>query len=145
MTEQIISDNYHLIITNNETKETRICAMDIPFLAGSLWWLTEGNYGCDCNRRIEFYRVEFPKLIYDDYECTGGKFTIVAAILSNGSIMPIDEPYRNIEDFKYWLCINPEEENPIFQFTMTSIYYDTDSKCFLEDIYDEIGENNEVR
>ena len=49
---------YSIIIRENETGECRTKLMRcVEWDDDSLIWLTEGNYGCDCNRALEFCRA----------------------------------------------------------------------------------------
>jgi hypothetical protein len=48
---------YSVAIRKNETGEVRICEMEVPWGETSLFWWTEGNFGCDCNRELLFERA----------------------------------------------------------------------------------------
>jgi hypothetical protein len=50
--------SYKVCIVELATGETRIHDMgDIPWGEASVFWWTEGNFGCDCNREWEFARA----------------------------------------------------------------------------------------
>lgn len=49
---------YKICIIDTTTWEERVQDMrDIPWGDASVFWWTEGNYGCDCNRAWEFARA----------------------------------------------------------------------------------------
>ncbi len=50
--------SYKICIVDLATKETRIRLIDMEWQGSStIFWWTEGNYGCDCNREWEFARA----------------------------------------------------------------------------------------
>lgn len=58
------------------------------------FFLTEGNYGCDCNRCLEFYRAKgVPEEEICDTECLCGgiEYSILDITLSDGTIIQIDD------------------------------------------------------
>lgn len=78
------------------TGEERDCQLDIPWYnaGGSSWWWSEGNYGCDCNRCLEFERAGGNELIGEvgDYEdapcpCGHGGYLIVSITLPDGRVV----------------------------------------------------------
>jgi hypothetical protein len=80
---------YAIRIRNNETKEERVSAMNFPYDEDvSMFYLTEGNYACDCNRQLEFARSGSepePEGI-----CGESRFTIIEMILEDGTRIPVD-------------------------------------------------------
>ena len=84
---------YKVLIINNETKEERLRDMgDIAWLESSLFWWTEGNFGCDCNRRFEFMRAGNEEITDEiwDLPCTSGKFSVPYAILEDKTKIQIE-------------------------------------------------------
>ncbi|MDE2100575.1 MAG: hypothetical protein KGL39_25250 [Patescibacteria group bacterium] len=47
---------YIAIIRKNETGEIRRCSVDMEWEGQSMFWWTEGNFGCDCNRELMWLR-----------------------------------------------------------------------------------------
>jgi len=83
---------YHVLIRRNATGETRRVFMALPWYGdgGSLYWWTDGNFGCDCNRALTFYREdEAPE---DEIDCGDTRFTVLQAELPDGRIVQIDAP-----------------------------------------------------
>lgn len=87
-------NGYRILIRNNETKEERLSRpFEFEWDEGQLFYLTEGNYGCDCNREIEFERTGGrPDSEIDwDGPCSSGRFSIVKAVLDDGTSVPVDD------------------------------------------------------
>ena len=78
--------SYNVIMTDNESGETKSCRLDLPWEDGSAYWWREGNYSCDCNRVSVFY----PNLDEEPDECTESKFTVHFAVLDSGECIKID-------------------------------------------------------
>lgn len=90
MTVTVLS--YQIRIRKNETGEVRTSTRPFEWDDGSLWYVTEGNFGCDCNRERELLRAG--GVAEDDLpwpDCSTGRFTIIDALLPDGTVMPIDE------------------------------------------------------
>ena len=70
---------YSVLVIKNATKEERIVPIGdgIEWGDGSHHWLTEGNFGCDCNRAILFGD--------DNEECGESRYLIPCAILEDGT------------------------------------------------------------
>lgn len=55
---------------------------------GSLYWWTDGNMGCDCNRALSFWRAQHPEATLDeepDFACGEGAYRV--AIRANGVVL----------------------------------------------------------
>lgn len=68
--------NYKAHITKIETKETVSVDMEFPWEEGSMYWWTDGNFGCDCNRQIQFEHAkgkEYPEI---ECGCSEGRFSV---------------------------------------------------------------------
>jgi hypothetical protein len=61
--------SYTVAITDTTTGETRERTYDDlgEWDEGSEYWWTDGNFGCDCNRKLEFGRAD--GIDYDDGPC----------------------------------------------------------------------------
>ena len=84
-------------IVKNETGEA-VSYMDETLYNGLeslLWVWTDGNFSCDCNRRIFFQREKGEKYD-DDSECTDGEYSIRIINPKNGEVL-YDEIGRNEE------------------------------------------------
>ena len=82
------------LIKNNKTGAERIKSCDLDWFEGdegnSLFWWTEGNMGCDCNRALAFARAadeDEPK----NPSCGDTGFSIPWLELSDGRKILIDE------------------------------------------------------
>ena len=75
----------------NETGEIRIRDMNVDFHDYSLFWLTEGNFGCDCNRHLEFERAGNNEVFNDDRPCGSEKYSVLYAEFPDGTKMKIDD------------------------------------------------------
>lgn len=60
--------------------------MDLPWHEGSLYWWTDGNYSCDCNRRMEFLRAKGFDPSELEMECDVGAYR-VAITLPGGEVV----------------------------------------------------------
>jgi hypothetical protein len=87
-TEGRIGQRYKVAIRENETGEVRVVdtGAGCPWMAGSEYWLRDGNYGCDCNREMAF-RGDGDI----DVECGEGRFSILYAEFPDGERITIDE------------------------------------------------------
>lgn len=81
---------YEVAIRKNSTGETRKYQVDLEWHESSLFWWTEGNFGCDCNRGTEFLRAGGEPT--DDYEhvCGDTKYSVLWARFPNGEEITID-------------------------------------------------------
>ena len=97
---------YKVAIRNNETKEIRFEVMERDWFKngpeGDYYWWTEGNFSCDCNRRMSFNRAagmtgEEVWAIEDQIEksefgsCSFGLFKALYAELPDGTKIKLDE------------------------------------------------------
>jgi len=87
---------YKVRIKNKNTQEIRTCTMEtLEWDKHSLFWWTDGNYGCDCNREIVFRRAggepELNEKEFKDLECGDNRFTVIEAILEDSTIISIDQ------------------------------------------------------
>jgi len=76
--------NYTVTIRDNTTGETRVCPMECEWHEHSVFWWTEGNFSCDCNRRIVFDGD------VDAAECGHTRFSALYAELEDGSKIELD-------------------------------------------------------
>ena len=83
---------YEVQIRNNATGEVRACSMGprMEWNDGSMFWWTDGNFGCDCNRALEWHRAGGIELGDEVLECGHDAFTAIEAVLSDGRRIPID-------------------------------------------------------
>ena len=86
---------YAVDIRKNATGEVRRRYMDLDW-DNSLFWWAEGNMSCDCNRELEWVRAAGPGPADDPHwnqletECSEGRFTVIRAVLDDGTIIPVD-------------------------------------------------------
>lgn len=84
---------YRIAIRDNATGEVREHELNVPWGEGSVWWLTEGNFGCDCNRRLSFIRALGREPTEDEWDnagCGDTAFSILHAKLPDGTLVPVD-------------------------------------------------------
>lgn len=67
----------------------------IPWDDSSYFWWTEGNFGCDCNRHLEFGRAGNPpeaekKLWADEIHCGNNLYRVPYVVLADGRKIEID-------------------------------------------------------
>lgn len=93
---------YKFNVRDNRTGEVRLYDMNCEWFDHSEFFLTEGNFGCDCNRGQSFARAggmteeEIDALTDDDgqndaFPCGLERYTIIDAILSDGRVVKIDD------------------------------------------------------
>ena len=84
---------YKVAIRNNATGEVRIQHEDLDWHDHSLFWWTEGNFGCDCNREDEWLRAGgMPEDgIPEDNECGHERFSVLYAEFPDGRRITIDD------------------------------------------------------
>lgn len=80
---------YHVAIRNNETGEVRMYRHDLAWDDDLYQW-TEGNYGCDCNRRLFWYRANGDEA--EEIICGETAFSALYAELPDGTRIEIDSP-----------------------------------------------------
>jgi hypothetical protein len=87
--------SYTVRIRRNSTMEIRQMVEKLSWEEHSKWWWTEGNFGCDCNRSLEFERASDPDF-YEKPQCGQGAFTVIDVTLEDGTVIPIDgDPERD--------------------------------------------------
>lgn len=87
--------SYQVAIRQNATGEIRMHEIDFtdwgkPDGYTDLFWWTDGNFGCDCNRKASFYNVgiDEPGM---DFPCGHEAYSVLYAILPDGKKILIDE------------------------------------------------------
>lgn len=85
-------DNYTVRIRDNATGEIRECEQGVGWHDSSVFWWTEGNMGCDCNRRIEFIRASGRQPTDEEWDipCTDDKYTAIDATMPDGKVIVLD-------------------------------------------------------
>ena len=83
---------YKVLIRNNETKEERLRFIESDWEDISLFYWTEGNFGCDCNRALQFASAKNE----DDEKawgqpCGRTKYSVLWAELPSGEKIIIDK------------------------------------------------------
>lgn len=82
-----VPERYTVDILEVATGEVVRRGMDLPWDDGSIYWWTEGNYSCDCNRRMEFMRGK--ELDPDDAEteCGDGAYRVTITLPSGEVVL----------------------------------------------------------
>jgi hypothetical protein len=85
--------SYDILIRKNATGEIRRYTLNGCKWEGDsdLWWLTDGNYGCDCNRFLAFERAGGIEPDWETAKCGDGAYSILSAILPSGEKIDIDD------------------------------------------------------
>ncbi len=92
--------SYQVAIRHNPSGEIRIASQTdtesykYEWDDGQMFWWTDGNFGCDCNRELEFIRASGRAVTeeeFDNSECGTTVYTVLHAILPDGTIIPIEE------------------------------------------------------
>lgn len=81
---------YCVTIRKNATGEIRAKEYPYEWSEGQLFWWTEGNFGCDCNRALAFERAAGLDPDIDDTECGHSAFTVLSAELPDGTVVRVD-------------------------------------------------------
>ncbi|MGC3959585.1 MAG: hypothetical protein QM813_17045 [Verrucomicrobiota bacterium] len=82
--------SYKVAIRDNDTDEIRLYEMEgCDWEDGSLFFWTDGNFGCDCNRRDLFLRAAGIEPD-DESPCGNVAYSALYAELPDGSKVPID-------------------------------------------------------
>lgn len=69
---------------------------------GSVFWWTEGNFGCDCNRMLEYLRAQGrteEEIAQIQIVCGHTEFFIPFIITEEGELVHIDKTELKKEDF----------------------------------------------
>lgn len=80
---------YGVWIRDNDTSEVRFASMDLEWSPNSIFWWTEGNFGCSCNRSAVFARAgnqEPP----EPGDCNRTRYTVTDAVMDDGTTVQID-------------------------------------------------------
>jgi hypothetical protein len=93
---------YTVVIRNNATGEVRMKLQPYEWVddddgGGQLYVWTDGNFGCDCNRAMEFARAggATEEEAWDaEVECGETAFSVPHVILPDGSQVPVDSSWR---------------------------------------------------
>lgn len=80
---------YDVLIQKNATGEIRRQHEDLEWHEWTLYWWTDGNFGCDCNREWEFQRAAGEPLT-EDPKCGYTKYRVIKAIFPDGKEIEID-------------------------------------------------------
>lgn len=75
---------YVVGIRKNETGEVRFCPVQLDWHNGSLSWWSTGNYGCDCNRHLEFHGLS-ESSEDEDVPCGLTMYTLIGIWFPDGS------------------------------------------------------------
>ena len=92
----MIHKSYEVAIRKNSTGEIKILKETLDWDTtnnyGHVYWWAEGNFGCDCNRAIQF----------GDYDesCGESRFSVLYVELPDGTIIPIDTDPAHGRDFE---------------------------------------------
>ena len=80
--------SYTAFIRDNISGEVRESFHDLEWHGdGSLYWWTEGNMGCDCNRGLIFHDHADDS---DDYPCGGMRYSVLKLVFPDGREILID-------------------------------------------------------
>jgi hypothetical protein len=83
--------SYRVTIKDTKTGETVTSLQNFEWSDGSLYWWTEGNFGCDCNRNMQFQRAKgIKEENIEDIKCGDDRFFIEKAIFESGLEIEID-------------------------------------------------------
>lgn len=61
----------------SDSKEVDV-VVNLPWSESSMYWWTDGNMGCDCNRELEFEHALGRELDLDDVWCGEERFALVS-------------------------------------------------------------------
>ena len=81
---------YTVHIRRNSTGETREVSIDYEFFKNGnsdLFWWTDGNFSCDCNRADVF---NTGNAVVEDVPCGYTEFTVLKVVLPDGTEIEID-------------------------------------------------------
>jgi hypothetical protein len=84
-------ETYDVQIRCNATGKIRVYHEDSPWLESSEFGWTEGNYSCDCNRRLFFERAGGGDPDLDETRCGDRAYTVIKVIFPDGTERAIDE------------------------------------------------------
>jgi hypothetical protein len=80
---------YEVEIRRNSDGVVRRCPMEL-WHSSSLFWWTDGNGACDCNRALDFARAGGES---DDFDppCGNEAFSVLRAYFPDGTSLDVDE------------------------------------------------------
>jgi hypothetical protein len=91
---------YDVVIRDNRTGEAVTKRMDLDWNGNAtLWWWTEGNFGCDCNRGFQFAlakEVSDKEFWERDRPCGRERYSVIEAVLADGSRIKIDDDRESV-------------------------------------------------
>ncbi len=79
---------YKVLLRDNETGEERFFEYNMPWEDHSNHMWTEGNYACDCNRHLFFWRAVGKEPL--DIDCGESKYSALYALLPDGTKYELD-------------------------------------------------------
>ena len=81
---------YRVLIQDNATGERVWVSQSHEWDDTSLFWWTDGNMGCDCNRALEFESAKGRDRKDVDIDCGKTAFTAICAEMPDGSCILLD-------------------------------------------------------
>ena len=89
---EMVAPSYTLQVRRTADGLVRECAgpETAPWSEGSLYYLTEGNFGCDCNRHLMFERAGGADPDIMGHPCGATRYSILSATLPDGTVVPVD-------------------------------------------------------
>lgn len=89
--------HFTIVIRDNTTGEVAQYTMpNVVWDDQTWWWLAEGNFQCDCNRGMSFWRAKgaTEEEVWDNsdsrFQCGDGRYTIIKAVKEDGTEIVID-------------------------------------------------------
>lgn len=83
---------YDVLIRRNSDGEIRRRTLtDLEWIDADIYWWTDGSFGCDCNRFLEFERAAGGDPELETAVCGNSAYTVLKVILPDGSEVKIDE------------------------------------------------------
>jgi hypothetical protein len=104
---------YTVTLQNRATGEELACSIDMGWQPHSLYWWSQGNYGCDCNRAsVWLGQVKRSLPVTDDGDfcyliCAGDNFALLKIELPDGTAFDDYEELNALHDDKGlrpWQC-----------------------------------------
>jgi hypothetical protein len=84
---------YKVRIRRNSDNLIRTYDDDLDWHDSSMFWWTEGNAGCDCNRALFFARaVDEDEPDWDNIPCGDKLYTVLDITLEDGRVIEVDAP-----------------------------------------------------
>lgn len=82
--------SYDVVIIETAARESKRVHMDLPWYDHSLFWWTQGNFSCDCNRGECVWQRDKNAEETVDVPCGSDKYIIIKAIFPDGTECLID-------------------------------------------------------